>query len=231
MNMVLGVATRGWDGWNECVRSWNETASKPYRVYCVAGMKVVPAYQTIYEDTTEEIIAFLHDDLVIHEVGWDLRVLKEFEDESVGMVGFGCGRGHGRPELYKVPYRLQDLARQDFISNMDDAEMHGRRFKGECDVAVCDGFAVFVRRLILDTWDIGNFYHFGFPQNVPVGYFMWAENLACEVRRQGKRIRCVGVSCKHIGGRTSVRGVTENYEQEHEYFYEHNRDVMPYYAK
>jgi GT2 family glycosyltransferase len=88
-------------------------------------------------------------------------------------------------------------------------------------VAVLDGFALFVRRSVLDAWG-------GWPIGKPVGYFMYSETLCCEVRRQGLRIRLVGVDCEHLGGKSSGTPLPYSYEEEHAYFYEHNRDVMPY---
>jgi len=223
--MVLAIATRGWEGWLECVKSWGRTASDSHRNYVVANRDVLTAFQTAYQDTTEPIIGYLHDDLVIYEQGWDERVLREFEDPTVGMVGFGGAAGHGTPNLYKVPYHLPNLARQNFMSNMRSAEKHGARFVGERDVAILDGFAIFVRRLILDNWG-------GWPLGKPVAYFMYSENLCCETRRQGYRIRLVGVDCEHLGGKSSGSiPASPTYEEEHAYFYAANRDVMPYRVK
>ena len=257
--LVYCVASRGWGGpgenglgwfgWWDCVKSWHQTASTPYSLHVCMNQDVVPAMQECYESTKEPILAYLHDDVIIHEKDWDLRVLKEFEDESVGLVSFTGALGHGRPDLYRVPYHLPDLARQNFFSNMRDAEQHGMRFTGARDAAIADGSTCFVRRSILNKW---NNYHNaeialdylrengiepsgGFPQSVPVGYFMWMENLCCEVRRQGLRIRMVGVDFTHLGGRTSTMHTTvdrqKQYEDEHRYFYEHNRDVMPFRVK
>jgi GT2 family glycosyltransferase len=105
---------------------------------------------------------------------------------------------------------------------MRTAEIHGGRFIGERDVAIGDGFALFVRRNILDK--VG-----GWPVDKPVGYFMYSEWLCCEARRQGYRIRLVGVDCEHLGGKSSgYIPATDNYDEAHKYFYENNRDVMPY---
>jgi hypothetical protein len=227
--MVYCVATRGWEKWMECMGSWWNTASQEYRTFVCMGKDVVPALQCCYEETEEPILAFIQDDVIIYEQNWDLRVLKEFDDSTVGMVSFGGGIGHCRPELHHVPFRIPNLARQDFISNMREAEIHGSRFRGERDIAVVDGFAVFIRRSILDTWG-------GFPrgEGVHVGYFMVWENACCEVRRQGFRIRVVGVDCHHIGGRTSAMHTTEDrqkqYQSEHVYFFEHNKDMIPWRA-
>ena len=67
----------------------------------------------------------------------------------------------------------------------------------------------------------------GWPVNEKIGYFMYSENLCCEVRRQVLRIRMVGVDCEHLGGKSSGTPLPHSYEDEHLYFYEHNRDVMP----
>lgn len=222
MRMVLGFATRRWEGYKDCIDSWQP---HPFPTLIVEDMDVLDAYQIICNATDEPIIGLPHDDVVCLEKGWHERVLREFSDPTVGMVCFGGGRGHGSDDLYTAPYKLSNLARRQFMSNMEDAEKHGIRFTGECDVAVADAFAVFIRRSVLERWG-------GFPHGKPVGYYMWCENVCCEVHRQGLRIRLVGVYCRHIGGRTStVHQVTDDYEAEHKYFYENNKDVMPYRVK
>lgn len=224
-SMVLAIATRRWEGWERCVQTWRDTANRSHFQFVVCDCDVMQAYQYAYEGTVEPIIGMIHDDVEIFEKGWDERVLREFEDPQVGLVGFGGALGHGAPQLYTTPYHLPNLARQSFLSNMRSAERHGARFGGERDVAVLDGFALFVRRTILDRAG-------GWPVDKPYGYFMYSEWLCCEARRQGYRIRLVGVDCEHLGGKSSgFISPEENYEEAHRYFYEHNRDVMPYRVK
>lgn len=219
--LVYGVATRMWNGWQDCVGSWAATASMDYPVLVAGHHNIVPAFDGIYRKTTEPVIAYIHDDVTIYEQDWDLRVLKQFDDPEVGVVGFGGALGHGTPDLYSVPYYLPNLARQQFMSNMRNAEEHGARFAGECDVAILDGFALFIRRTVLDRW--GGWDHPG------VGYFMYSENLCCEARRQGYRIRLVGVDCEHLGGKTVGKvPLDDNYQEAHRIFYENNRNVMPW---
>jgi hypothetical protein len=221
-DMVIGVATRQWVGWLDCLQSWRDTALSPHQVSVVAGKDIVPALQTIYAESTEPIIAYIHDDVMIYERYWDGRVLREFEDPTVGLVGFAGALGHGTPDLYTSSYHLPNLARQHFLSNMRTAEQHGARFTGECDVAVLDGLALFVRRAVLDKWG-------GWPVEKPYGFWMYSEALCCETRRQGLRIRLVGADVDHLGGKTSsVANVTDSYDNAHAYFYDHNRDVMPF---
>lgn len=220
--LVMCFATRRWDGWVKCVESWLETQNKWHKQVVTFDQDVMPAYEFLRKSTTEPILAYPHDDVMVYEKGWDSRVLKQFGDPSVGLVGFAGALGHATANLYQVPYHLPNLARQNFMSNMRDAEKHGARFTGERDVAVLDGLALFVRREILEKAG-------GWPVDKPYGYFMYSEWLCCETRRQGYRIRLVGVDCEHLGGKSSgFISPKENYEQAHRYFYDHNRDVMPY---
>lgn len=223
--MVLAVATRGWSGFADCVETWQKTASRHYPEVYAVDMDVMEAHQYLYEHTLEPIIASIHDDVKIYEKDWDLRVLKEFDDPTVGLVGFAGAMGHGKPQLYNEPFRISNLVRMDFLSNLRNAEDHGYRFAGETTVAVLDGLALFIRRTVLDKWG-------GWPVNTPLGYWMYAEGLCCETRRQGYKIRLVGVDCEHLSGKTaSMVQVKDDYEKAHIYFAEHNCDVMPYYVE
>ena len=222
MPMIYCVASRGWPGYMDCIRTWKETASEQYSMYICMGLDVVPAMQLCYESTREPILAYLHDDVEIHEKDWDKRVLKEFEDETVGLVGFAGGRGHCRPELYRVPYFLPNLARQTFLSNMRSWQTHGERFTAECDVAVLDGCVLFVRRSVLDHVQ-------GWMKAEPYGYWLYSEWLCCETRRQGLTIRLVGIDFEHLGGKSSGSIATKpSYEEAHRFLFENNRDVLPF---
>lgn len=190
---------------------------------------MLPAYQAGFEAAQRHpLLAFFHDDLLIHDETWVDRVLAEFEDPAVGLVGFGGALGHGSPSLYRDPYDYHQLARHDFRSNMTDAENHGTRFTGSCDVAVLDGFALIVRRKILEKAG-------GWPLTTPIGYVCYDYWLSCMTRRLGYRIRLVGVPVTHLGGQTFVKlGIGkdpkhwEQYLASHRYIYDEFRDVLPW---
>jgi GT2 family glycosyltransferase len=226
MNMVLGIATRQWESWVDCINSWQWTASLgqlPY--YVVIGKDVVPAFQEIWKRTDQEIIAYMHDDVIIREHGWDARVLREFADPAVGMVGFAGATRHGRPDLYRTPYDLPQLGRFGFKSNMRTAEQHGQRFTGECDVAVLDGMVMIVRRSVLDRCG-------GWPMETPIGYYCYDYWLSCEVRRQGSKIRLVGVDIDHLGGKSSgFINPSSSHADAHRWLFDNSRDVLPFEVK
>lgn len=194
----------------------------------VASMQA--GYEQLYHDT--EIVGFIHDDLIIHERGWDERVLAEFADPSVHVVGFGGATGLGTDDIYKTPYELRQLIRVNYCSNVRDAENHGFRYTGSMDAAVLDGFSLFVRKSLLDA--VG-----GWPTEHLV-FHMYDAWLACVAARMGVRTRMVGVDCHHLGGRTSTKAgyndwLKEKYgktdvdihREAHEWIYKEFRDVLP----
>lgn len=234
----------------------NEGVVKSYQLMYQSYSKTVMKRED-WSPEKETLLAYLHDDVLCHEQGWDTRVLKEFEDPTVGLVGFGGALRHGTDDIYKTPYRLQQLARDGYLSNTDDAEVHGQRFTGECDVAVLDGFALIVRREILDkAWHPvltgavavagGHIYRHIYkesPRGWPVNnltFHCYDYFLCCMAHRLGYRIRLVGIKCHHLGGQTSTtpayqewlaaRGTNdvEDHERSHRWIHSEFRDVLPW---
>ena len=192
------------------------------------NLGVVGSYQYLYERSHEDLLAFVHDDVIMREEGWNERVIGAFRDESVGLLGFGGALIHGASDIYKTPYRLQQLGRDGYRSNVDDAEVHGERFTGSCDVAVLDGFCLIVRRAVLDL--IGGW------SSIARGadFFCYDYALCALVHRLGYRVALIGVRCQHRGGVTSVKekklAITsqEAYDRSHRWFYENFADVLPW---
>lgn len=205
------------------------------------NLGVTGSLQWCYEHTAAPIIAFLHSDCEIFEQGWDERVLREFDDPSVGVVGFGGALQLGEDDIYKKPYEMHQLRRIGYRSNTNDAETHGERFTGECDVATLDGFALIVRRDLLDTW---------LHQRAPKNEHGWPwrtmpfhnyDNACCiQARKRGYKVRFVGVRCHHHGGRTTVTTAydewsrrvlgkpdSEVHAESHRVLYEMGRGILP----
>jgi hypothetical protein len=207
MSMTLIFATWFQPEWARCVASWNHPA------LLVPKMGIVPAYQKAFEQCSSDILGYLHDDLVCEESGWKERVLREFDDPAVSVVGFAGAPGFCHPGM--KAFHPQAMGRIGFRSNLSNAEVHGARFSGSCEVTVLDGLALFVRHAALR--EIG-----GWPVGIPIDYFMYAEWLCCAVRRKGYRVRMVGVSCNHLGGRTTGYNPNLNpdWRTEHEAIWE-----------
>jgi hypothetical protein len=127
-----------------CVRSWDAHAMYGLPLYQVWDqMGVVPAFAQgvakAFEHGAEAVLA-IHDDVLIEEEGWDLRVLEQL-DRGVRYMGFGGATSLGAADIYRTPYDPMQLARGGFVSNMRDAEAHGRRSEHEVCCVVFDGFA------------------------------------------------------------------------------------------
>ena len=217
------------------------------------NLGVTGSLQWLYEHTTAPVIAFLHSDCEIFEPGWDERVLREFDDPKVGVVGFGGALQLGEDDIYRTPYRLTQLRRIDYRSNTRDAKQHGERFTGACDVATLDGFALVVRRELLAKWHRRNILNRGINAHVTISMgwpverypFHNYDNALCvHAHRAGYRVRLVGIDCIHHGGATAT---TEAYQQwsldklgkpdhqvhtdSHVALYEDGRGVLPWRVK
>lgn len=225
MNLVLVCPTQGFGNWETNHASWGEGTPK----IIVRGIRpLTKAYQTGYEKARDyylesnDIIGFVHDDVTCLDPAWRERVLAEFDDPGVGLVGFGGSTGHGAANIYKVPYSWEQVGRNgNFMSNMVNAELHGERITGSREAAVLDGFAMFVRRDLLDN--IG-----GWPRNTPVDYWCYDYWISCAARYCGLRIRVVGVYCEHTCPpeyRSYV--VEEDCQAAHKWLYENYRDTFP----
>lgn len=216
------VATFEQPAWRECVQTWHDNAAEYHDQFTAYRMDIMDAYQTLFEKSNADILFYGHDDLKIWEQGWDQRVLAEFAESNVGLVGFAGAPGHGHPMMYKQPFNVSALGRVGFKSNMRDAEQHGARFTGSCDVSVLDGFALAVRREVLEKAG-------GWPRGTPIAYFCYDMHLCCMVRRLGYRIRLVGVDCEHLGGRSTGLNpnIKVNHEEAHRYIFDTFSDVLP----
>src|SRR3990167_3358444 len=210
-------ATAGWDA--NCVNVLFNTKEN--------NLGVVGSYERLYKESDKDtdVLIYAHDDVIMHEEGWDERILSAFNDPSVGVVGFGGAVRHGNPNLYKVPYHLPHLGRSGYFSNVDDAEVHGQRFTGACDVAVLDGYVLAIRRVLLDR--MGGW---ALLQRIGIDFIAYDYAACALAHRFGYRCRVVGVRAHHLGGRTStVVGVQRrSYDDAHWAYYNEFRNEMPW---
>lgn len=155
----------------------------------------VPAYQKIYEDPEfhhQQIICYLHTDVTIHERGWDRRIAREFDDPQVAVVGMGGALGIGTRDIYRKPYRIEQLQRIEYYSNQTDWQVHGKRETGARDVAVVDGFCIAVRRTFLDRIKGWSWF--------PYSFHCYDTSLCLMALRHGYKVRMAGVDVTHHGG-------------------------------
>lgn len=199
---------------------------------------VVPLMQRLYEGERSigdmDILAYTHDDVECFDPTWNERVLAEFANPAVAIVGFGGALGIGLPDIYKTPYHISQLQRRLYMSNQTDWDVHGTREVGARDVAVVDGFFMAIRMSFLD--EIGGWKWF------PHNFHCYDTCMCLMALRKGYKVRMVGVECTHYGGGTSTKAsyadwckknnTTPELEhlRPHRWMYDEFRDLLPLWA-
>jgi hypothetical protein len=131
-------------------------------------LKIPEIYNMAWKLTTTEFVAFIHNDTIILENAWDLKMEKYLTD-AVGVAGVCGATGYGNEKIYKRPFELADVARIDFRWNFDNQEVreyadscsrgyddrwlrsHGKSLSDELTrAAVVDGLAMVVNRNVLE---------------------------------------------------------------------------------
>jgi GT2 family glycosyltransferase len=192
---------------------------------------VVPAYHKCWgKHGDEDIQVYMHDDVSIHEP-WEQAIRTAFEDPKVAIVGLGGATGIGLPEIYKCPYKIEQLQRIDYGSNQTDWLVHGTRVLHARQVAVVDGFFMAIRGTFLEQtngwdWIRSNFHCYDLA-------------MCLEAYRRGWKVVTVGISCTHHGGGTSTgqeyaewclqHGTTmeDEHKTPHVWLYDRYRDILP----
>lgn len=245
----------------DCVDSWQRRAFYQLPITVIRDeMGVVPAFAKAVAAGLAlgaEVIACLHDDLLIEQDGWDLEVLNHFDRHpACGLVGFGGGTGLGAADIYQTPYSPYQLAREGFVSNMRDAEAHGRRSKRAVPVACLDGFSQVGRRgfwaglqhgyrgmetLIDDQQKLKLPNILQQMADWGITHHAYDSALGAWAKRLGWEVWMLPVACHHFGGRTAVGdpryaewaetivpgGDRTFWEIAHAEVYERFRDVLP----
>lgn len=236
--LAVVTATVDLDGSAACRQSWETRAAYQLPTYVVQGVwGVVPAFaQGVAEafGNGAEAVVCLHDDCRIDQRDWDLLVHDQL-DAGVRFAGFGGGTQLGGADLYHTPYDPMQLARGGFVSNLEQAEAHGRRSRVPVRCVVFDGFC-----------QIGTKDWFGAAWETlrGLGVVHHAYDLALGCLAQRAKVQpgvMIPVACHHYGGRTAV-GSTEYqtwartqhsdgdqgfWANSHAICYEEFRDVLP----
>ena len=184
-----------------------------------------------------DFIMFTHSDVLIEEPEWDVKLFNTLDRISnIGVIGFGGAKGIGSPDIYLSPYSIWQLARRGFVSNMRDAEQHGRRMVNEIEPAVVlDGFTLICNSEMLDV--VGGFdEHYIFHN--------YDNDLCIRAILEGYHNFVLNVKCHHKGGITSTRsdydewlrkqdinGDSEVHKESHTYMYEKFRGNLPIYIR
>jgi GT2 family glycosyltransferase len=143
---------------------------------------------------TGDVVAMLHNDLMIREPGWDRRLVREFATADVGVCGFHGSRRLGDEQVWSRPYDYRLLGRGDNYSNLTDAESHGVRCSRVLEVVTLDGMGLVARRADLLHWG-------GLDERYI--HHMYDHDLCLTARRHGRRNFMVPIVATHLSGRTA----------------------------
>lgn len=230
----LSIVCPSMGGHEEAVDSWRDTMSKPWpiRVYDNYDGFLTKCDEA-WRETDATVIGYLHSDLFILEHRWDERILEQFNNPDVAVVGVVGAETLAHEDIYKVPYDYRQLARGRVASNLSDAEAHGTVDAGVRKVAVIDSCAVFVRRSFLSR--IGGWPVSSYPNSSHCSD-LW---LCCMARRHNRVTLLVGIKALHRSGGKGARGVewlethygrdgdTAAHRLAHQLIYDEFRDVLP----
>lgn len=246
--LVIVTASTNLDRAKPCVESWGSTP-----VICVANGATVPQDGASPDDATliiskeylgtvaafkvgvdfalantdADVVACLHDDLILYDPDWAEKVLRKFDQRpQIGLLGFGGAIGVGDAEIYQRPYQPVQLARIGFRSNLVDAEVHGIRSLLAERVACLDGFSQVGRRAFWEghvassNWTrdaAGQLTHHKEPRlaggeprpwdllhTLGVVHHAYDGMLGCIAARYGWETWYLPIRAKHLGGCTAV---------------------------
>lgn len=164
----------------------------------VKGMN--QAYQ--YLKRSADYIFYVHNDVMIHEKGWDVKLLRLLESlPDCGVAGFYGAKGIGTNDIYRSSYVMQQLIRIENVSNCVrmNAAVHGFRNirQGETEeVAVLDGFSLIVKTELLNKLD-------GFDRNLGP-HHSYDNQMCLDSMNLGYRNFVLSMDADHLGGRTDV---------------------------
>jgi len=154
------------------------------------------AYNQAREFSTADYLFYTHSDIEMFEQGWDTKIKKILGAlGSVGVAGFFGASGIGTPDIYRSPYRMQQLVRVGTMAGDRcrlDPQVHGhRQFAEEFQrCAVLDGFSLIARHS-LEFWN----------ESVHHNY---DNNLCLDSLDQGYQNIVINMDVIHYGGRTDV---------------------------
>lgn len=145
---------------------------------------------------TGDVVALLHNDLMAREQGWDgclIDFLAEVPD--AGVVGFHGAQGLGAMDIYRTPYRLEQLARWNCWSNLEDWQEHGKHAPAPLPVAVVDGLAICCRRADFLGWG-------GLDEGLGP-HHMYDNDICLTAMAAGKVNYVLPIRARHLSGQTA----------------------------
>lgn len=150
------ICSRKPDISSELKRNIAETIGCEYELVVIDNSQsqydIFQAYNEGVERSTGDLLCFMHDDLLMHTNGWGIIVSKEFEDDSIGMIG--VAGSHFMPKAPMYWWTSPYIAQFNWETNQGITKKNVTvdSFKGDlADVAVVDGLFFCIPKSLFST--------------------------------------------------------------------------------
>ena len=162
------------------------------------NLGVYPVYKFGMENTTGDIVLFIHNDLMIDEDGFDIFVKYLFATkDKLGLLGFvgsdeineHGGKGYGTTSNFEA----KTYTYKDKSWTGGDALIYGSRYDGFTNAVILDGLAMAFRRKAYEKID----YRPKFPPN-----HFHDRLVPCQILEAGYTVGVLGIACDHMDAQT-----------------------------
>lgn len=169
-----------------------------------------------------DIVLWMHNDVLIHEKGWDKRIIKAFEDDPLlGIAGF-----FGAPGVASNGGRIGSMGNMLGKVWGSPQEHHGQVMTGIYPAVVFDSLAIIIRRSIFEALAINH-------NDVPPHH--WNDRiLPLLFVDAGYHAATIGIAHDHHSGVSSLgekyRELAERWSREHNVPFQRDWDYTFYSA-
>ena len=218
------------------IEGWRRGGHRVRVVRNATNTGVYPTFQQGFDATDAPWIYYTHNDVEMRVEGWDdqlewlLHALER--GANPGICGMFGARGLGTPDIYRAPYDFRQMVRWECTTVASMTFAGGKTIAGQAHrVAVLDGFALIVRRRMVEQALGGRFDHERFPV-----HHMYDHDICLESHYGGFENYVINLDCFHDGGQTSkdgqwaeAMGTTDRqiHRRAHVVFYEKWRGRLP----
>lgn len=151
-----------------------------------SNVGMIESLQQAKDNCTADILAFFHSDLLIHEGGWDAKIIQAFESDPrlglLGVVGGSVAASNG--------------GRANVLCSFRNGHAHGQQTPpGVHPAVLLDGCCMIFRREAMNAIPDD-----GFP-----AHHFHDKDWSVQMIMNGYRVGVIQLDCEHLGGRTSCQ--------------------------
>lgn len=185
--------------------------SKAKLRYCKNKLNigVLDSFNQGMEVAASEIVCFLHNDMLIHESGWDQKIISTFKKDPklglAGVLGSQMVKANGGPDVaYSKILGLKVGKRENFTIA---ARYYGKLLNGVMSAIALDGVALFMRRQLFNELVQQTT---AFDSKIRPPHHWYDLNISLYTAKLGWHLAMIDIAFDHHVG---ITGQSEKYEQ------------------